>query len=411
MADITLSREFVEQLLAVLDTTSARGVYAALDHFYRSALAQQAEPAVPKILAPGSMVVGARYNWKHQTERLVYLGKNWSGNGYWHQFAKVGSKVVWCEVLDADLPMLEATPPTPQAEPAAINSNDNDAPVYSQNAVRRLLDGLEKSALSHNLEVRTTLLTGELVLVGIPTDKTCAAAPPTPPAEPSPAPEPHTAGRSSADDLRNAGLMVAVHNDYRITGEHFTFWLMVREDGMSFKGEGRTDADALDQIRAQVFGESASPAPDAATPVAVAREAFELWYADHWKKATRKAETIAELAAVLVTMREGDRYHDGDGGMVPYIDALWESWQAACAAPSTTPQEAPWPMEQQPDGSVTAVDPADMGQEAPEGLTADDIWRSDAIMAVNARLALQMPDLLALVRAVESAPLAKVKPS
>lgn len=53
---------------------------------------------------------GGYYNWKNQPERLVYLGKNWSGNGYWHQFAKVDAPhVVWCEVLDDEAHMLEAS--------------------------------------------------------------------------------------------------------------------------------------------------------------------------------------------------------------------------------------------------------------------------------------------------------------
>ena len=54
--------------------------------------------------------VGGKYNWKNQPERLVYLGNNWSSNGYWYQFAKVESPdTVWCEVLDADLKMIEET--------------------------------------------------------------------------------------------------------------------------------------------------------------------------------------------------------------------------------------------------------------------------------------------------------------
>lgn len=56
------------------------------------------------------MKIGWRYNWKGQPERLIYIGKNWSGNGYWHQFEKVGEPgVVWCEVLDSDLPSIEET--------------------------------------------------------------------------------------------------------------------------------------------------------------------------------------------------------------------------------------------------------------------------------------------------------------
>lgn len=55
---------------------------------------------------------GGRYNWKGQAERLVYLGRNWSGNGYWHQFEKVEAPgTIWCEVVDADLSMIEETTP------------------------------------------------------------------------------------------------------------------------------------------------------------------------------------------------------------------------------------------------------------------------------------------------------------
>lgn len=54
--------------------------------------------------------VGGRYNWKGQPERLIYLGRRWVGNGYWHQFEKVDEPgAVWCEVLDSDLPSIEET--------------------------------------------------------------------------------------------------------------------------------------------------------------------------------------------------------------------------------------------------------------------------------------------------------------
>ena len=53
---------------------------------------------------------GGRYNWKNQRERLIYMGYNWSGNGYWHQFSKVEEpEKIWCEVLTRDLHMLEET--------------------------------------------------------------------------------------------------------------------------------------------------------------------------------------------------------------------------------------------------------------------------------------------------------------
>ncbi len=52
------------------------------------------------------LIVGYPYNWIGQAERLEYLGKE----GAWNQFAKVESPdVVWCEVLDRDLHMLEET--------------------------------------------------------------------------------------------------------------------------------------------------------------------------------------------------------------------------------------------------------------------------------------------------------------
>ena len=56
------------------------------------------------------MKLGNKYNWKGQPERLIYLGNNFSGNGYWHQFAKVESpELVWCECLDSDLNGIEET--------------------------------------------------------------------------------------------------------------------------------------------------------------------------------------------------------------------------------------------------------------------------------------------------------------
>ncbi len=56
------------------------------------------------------LVIGGKYNWINQEERLVYLGFNFSGNGYWHQFALVQEPdVVWCEVAENELQFLEET--------------------------------------------------------------------------------------------------------------------------------------------------------------------------------------------------------------------------------------------------------------------------------------------------------------
>jgi hypothetical protein len=61
------------------------------------------------------MKIGGHYNWKNQDDKLIYMGRNWSGNGYWHQFAKKDNPgVVWCEVLDSDLHMIEETAMTEQ---------------------------------------------------------------------------------------------------------------------------------------------------------------------------------------------------------------------------------------------------------------------------------------------------------
>lgn len=53
------------------------------------------------------MNIGEQYKFHSQSEILIYLGKNYSSNGYWHQFRKVGESIVWCELLDDDLCLLE----------------------------------------------------------------------------------------------------------------------------------------------------------------------------------------------------------------------------------------------------------------------------------------------------------------
>lgn len=60
-------------------------------------------------LTAQTLVVGGRYNWRNQPERLVYKGLCEPRNGRWHQFCKVGEATVWCEVLDSDLHRLEET--------------------------------------------------------------------------------------------------------------------------------------------------------------------------------------------------------------------------------------------------------------------------------------------------------------
>lgn len=48
------------------------------------------------------------YSFIGQSERLLYIGRNWSGNGYWHQFEKESEPgIVWSELQDSDLKLLE----------------------------------------------------------------------------------------------------------------------------------------------------------------------------------------------------------------------------------------------------------------------------------------------------------------
>lgn len=61
---------------------------------------------------------------------------------------------------------------------------------------------------------------------------------------------------NSPDDLRKLGYSVAVHNDYKMRGIDYTFWLftkLVDNQLIAFKGEGISDVIALDQIREQIL--------------------------------------------------------------------------------------------------------------------------------------------------------------
>lgn len=53
-------------------------------------------------------------------------------------------------------------------------------------------------------------------------------------------------------NLRKAGWMVAVHNDYRLDGKPHTFWLFTHSNGLWVKGEGKTDEIALSNVLAEI---------------------------------------------------------------------------------------------------------------------------------------------------------------
>lgn len=86
-------------------------------------------------LHPDTIKRGMRCNWKGQPERLIYLRKF---NG-WHQFQKIGdSRPVWCEVLDADLHMLEETKDDDALQPCGhpkslvLHSAESGEPLYCE---------------------------------------------------------------------------------------------------------------------------------------------------------------------------------------------------------------------------------------------------------------------------------------
>ena len=50
------------------------------------------------------LVVGGKYNWMYQPERLIYVGVQQG----WYQFQKIGDpRSVWCEVRVEDLSSFE----------------------------------------------------------------------------------------------------------------------------------------------------------------------------------------------------------------------------------------------------------------------------------------------------------------
>lgn len=53
-----------------------------------------------------ALVIGGKYNFTSQSERLIYVGKS----GCWNQFELVEKQgIVWCELLDSDLHLIEET--------------------------------------------------------------------------------------------------------------------------------------------------------------------------------------------------------------------------------------------------------------------------------------------------------------
>ncbi len=183
-------------------------------------------------------------------------------------------------------------------------------------------------------------------------------APPTPPAEPSPAPD--------ADRV---------------------FWPIHWPTMPTIPGScpavfagGYASGWAKCMAGCQAAVEQAWPAPDAAPPAPVGEPTpAQIEFVARW------LSTILGTDPDKLLDVSPDKFawqrHDMQARTL-----LRQAFALSAPTPSTTPQEA-------------------------EGLTADDLWASEEVMAVNAEAGLGMGLLLRLGRAIESASLAKVKPS
>ncbi len=107
---------------------------------------------------------------------------------------------------------------------------------WNSNSELHALDDIARAALAEAAALAAEV-PGRLSTDSTSVGNRISAAPP-------PAPVPGgltpTLGR-----LRMAGWSVAVHNDYRLDGAQWTFYLFTHPDGRWVKGEGRTDAEAL----------------------------------------------------------------------------------------------------------------------------------------------------------------------
>lgn len=97
------------------------------------------------------MVINGRYNWRGQTQRLVYLGVNHDPTGELHRFSLIGGPgKVWCEIRGHDLHMLAEAAPV---DTVVILAIDHPAEVRSKLwalRIRTHFDGEKHSLLSHH---------------------------------------------------------------------------------------------------------------------------------------------------------------------------------------------------------------------------------------------------------------------
>jgi hypothetical protein len=98
-------------------------------------------------------------------------------------------------------------------------------------------------------------------------------------------------------ELREAGWMVAVHNDYRQNGEARTFWLFTR-NGQAIKGEGSTDDEALNQVAA-ALAEKPAERPADSEQERLAQMGDEQQYLFHVEGRAERPQLSAEQVRAL----------------------------------------------------------------------------------------------------------------
>lgn len=177
-----------------------------------------------------------------------------------------GQHMIWCSTFSAPVPLPDD--PEPECAPMRfVNEVDSEgftvsaklvpssAGAAEPDAVRRALDSLIEAAME--AEHNSQGLTAQKIRESVASISVAITAPAV-----------GVTREASADDIRAQGWTVAVHNDYRQGAESHTFWLFTKAD-RAIKGEGRSDAEALNQVRAIL---ALSPAPDATVSEPVAFE-------------------------------------------------------------------------------------------------------------------------------------------
>jgi hypothetical protein len=104
--------ELAEELQCAIDRPNLNSETDVLDGVEVLEIHEPSEglPAVCRrgSVGPENMVLNGSYRFSDQKEILTYVGHNWSGNGFWHQFEKASKPgVVWSEVLGYELELLE----------------------------------------------------------------------------------------------------------------------------------------------------------------------------------------------------------------------------------------------------------------------------------------------------------------